>query len=71
MDTKGISNTVIKTVGTVQLRLFTDTHETTRTFHDLEGNFETQSDAVLGKDFLEERECVINYCSRQIVMKMK
>jgi len=25
-------------------------------------------DAILGKDFLQERESVINYCSRQIVM---
>jgi len=28
-------------------------------------------DAILGKDFLEERESVINYCSRQIVMNDK
>jgi len=68
MDIKGISNTVIKTVGTVELKLFTDTHETTHTFHVLEGNFGTHYDAILGKDFLEERESVINYCSRQIVM---
>ena len=27
-----------------------------------------QYDAILGKDFLEERESVINYCSRQLVM---
>jgi len=27
-----------------------------------------QYDAILGKDFLEQRESIINYCSRQLVM---
>jgi methylaspartate ammonia-lyase len=27
-----------------------------------------QYDGILGRDFLEERESVINYCSRQIIM---
>jgi hypothetical protein len=71
MNIKGISKTVMKTVGKVDLRLFTDTHETTHTFHVLGGNFEKHYDAILGKDFLEERESVINYCSRQIVMNNK
>jgi len=52
MNTKGISNTVMKPVGKIDLKLFTDTHETTHTFHVLRGNFETHYDAILGKDFL-------------------
>jgi hypothetical protein len=68
INIKGISNTVMKTVGKIYLKLFTDTHETTRAFHVIGGNFETPSNAILGKDFLEERERVINYCSRQIVI---
>jgi len=71
MNIKGISNTVIKTVGKIDLKLLTDTHKTTHTFHVLEGNFETHYDAISGKDFLEERESVINYCSRQIAMNNK
>jgi hypothetical protein len=44
--------------------LFTDTHETTHTFHVLGGKFETHYDAILGKDFLEERESVITVHAR-------
>ena len=58
----------MKTVNTIYLKLFKDTHETMHKFHVLGGNFETHYDAILGKDFLEERESVINYCSRQIIM---
>ena len=54
--------------GTVELKLFTKTHETMHTFHVLGKDFEMHYDAILGKDFLDEREIVINYCSHQIVM---
>ena len=68
VNIKGISSTVMKTEGTVELKLFTETHETIHTFHVLGKDFEMHYDAILGKDFLEEKESVINYCSRQIVM---
>ena len=68
VDIKGISNTIMKTEGTIELKLFTDTHETTHTFHVLRENSELPYDAILGKDFFETREGVINYCSRQIIM---
>jgi hypothetical protein len=68
VDIKGITNAVMKTEGTVDLKLFTDTHETVHTFHVLTGDCNMHYDAILGKDFLEERESVINYCSRQIIM---
>jgi hypothetical protein len=68
VDIKGISNTIMKTEGTIDLKLFTDKHETTHTFHVLGGNSEFIYDAILGKDFFEMKESVINYCSRQIIM---
>lgn len=68
VEIKGISNTVMKTEGTLDLKLFTDTHETSHTFHVLGKNLEMQYDAILGKDFLEERESVIDYCARKIIM---
>ena len=64
VDIKGISNTVMKTEGTMDLKLFTDTHETTHTFYVLREN----SDAILGMDFFETKDRVINYCSCQIIM---
>ena len=68
VDIKGISKAVMRTEGTVELKLFTETHETTHTFHVLGEDSEMHCDAIFGKDFLEERDSVINYCSRQLVM---
>ena len=67
VDIKGICNAVLKTEGIINLKLLTDTHETVHAFHVLGEPFELQYDGILGKDFLEERESVINYCSRQII----
>jgi hypothetical protein len=62
MEIKEISNTVMETLGKIDLKLFTDTHGTTHTFHVLGGKFDTLCHAILGKEFLEERKSVINYC---------
>jgi hypothetical protein len=53
VDIKGISSTVMKTEGTIDLKLFAHTHETTLTFHVLGGNSELPYDAILGKDFFK------------------
>jgi len=58
----------MKTEGTIDLQLFTDTHEITHTFDVLGGNSELPYNLILGKDFFETREGMINYCSRQIIM---
>jgi hypothetical protein len=68
VDIKGISNTILKTKGTIDLKLFTDTHETIHTFQVLGENSELLHDAILGKDFFETKRSVINYCSRQVIM---
>ena len=68
IDIKGIGNVVLKTAGTVELKLLTATHETSHLFHVLEEPSALQCDGILGKDFLEEKESIINYCSRQIIM---
>jgi hypothetical protein len=68
VDIKEITNTALKTEGTIDLKLFTDTHETIHTFLVYRENSSMHFDAFLGKDFLEERQSVIDYCSRQIIM---
>ena len=55
VDIKGISNTVMRTEGTVELKLFTETHVKTHTFHVLGKESEMQYDAILGKDFFWKR----------------
>jgi hypothetical protein len=62
------SLTPLRKEGTIDLKLFTDTHETIHTFHVLGEPSELHYDVILGKGFLEERESVINYWSRQIVI---
>ena len=46
----------------------TDKHKAVHAFHVLGEPSALQYDGILGRDFLEERERVINYCSRQIIM---
>ena len=67
-EIKGIGNTVLKTDCIVELKLLTEKHETVHNFHVLSEPSALQCDGILGNYFLEERECVINYCSRQIIM---
>ena len=58
----------LKTAGTIELKLLTASHEISHLFHVLEEPSALQWDGILGKDFLEEKESIINYCSRQIIM---
>ena len=53
INVKGIANTLIKTEGTVKLKLFTPTHETTYTFHVTGDSFDCKYDGILGRDFWE------------------
>ena len=69
IEIKGISKGVMKTKGTVNLKLFTDTHETTHEFHVFGDNFQLQYDGILGRDFWESKNAVISYCNREILME--
>jgi hypothetical protein len=44
-------------------------HETVHTFHVLGENSNLHYDAILGKDFLEEKRSVIDYFSRQLIIE--
>jgi hypothetical protein len=68
INIRGISNTLIKTEGTMILKLFTNTHETTHKFHVVGEEFEIHYDRNLGRDFFEDKQSVINYCVQQIIM---
>jgi hypothetical protein len=68
VDIKGISNTTMRTEGSISLKIFTETHETMHIVHVFGEDSEMHYDAMLDKDFLEERKSVINYCSSQLLM---
>ena len=65
---KEISDTIMKTEGTITLKLFTDTHETTHTFHVFGSEFGIQCDGILGRDFFEDKQSIIRYCDQQIIL---
>ena len=65
---KGISDMIMKTEGTITLKLFTDTHETTHTFHVVGSEFGIQYDGILGSDFFEDKQSIVSYCDQQIIM---
>jgi hypothetical protein len=69
INIKGISDTILKTGGTVELKLTMGPYETTHTFHVMEGNLQWQYDGILGRDFWEDKEANISYCDRKITMK--
>ena len=58
----------MKTEGIIYKKFLTDPHDTIHTFYVLGEPSALQYEVILGKDFLEERESVINYCSSQIIM---
>jgi hypothetical protein len=68
INVKGIADTLLRTEGTVTLKLFTTTHETTHTFHVMGDNFDCRCDGILGRDFVEDKRTNISYCDREIVM---
>jgi hypothetical protein len=57
IEVKGISKGVMKTKGTINLKLFTDTHETTHDFHVIGDSFQLQYDGILGRDFSVKQKC--------------
>ena len=65
---KGTVNTVMKTEGPIMLKLFTDTHETTHTFHVVRKEFGIQYDGILGRNFFEDKQSIINYCNQRVIM---
>jgi hypothetical protein len=68
INVRGISNTLLRTEGTVMIKLFTTTHETTHTFHIMGDSFDCQYDGILGQDFWKDKRATINYCDRIITM---
>ena len=68
INMKGISNELLRTEGTVMLKLFTLTHETTHLFHVMGEGFDCRYDRILGQDFWKEKGATIDYCNREITM---
>ena len=68
INVKGISNALLRTDGTVLLRLFTLTQETTQLFHVMGEGFDCRYDGILGQDFWMDKGATIDYCNHEITM---
>jgi hypothetical protein len=55
VNVKGISNALLRTEGTVLLKLFIGTPETTRMFHVMGDGFDCRYDGILGQDFWRDK----------------
>jgi hypothetical protein len=65
---RGISSALlIRTEGTVTLKLLTPAHETTHAFHITGDNFDCQYDGILGQEFWKDKRATI-YCDRKTTM---
>jgi hypothetical protein len=63
---RGIANTPLKIEGTVTLKLFSPSHETSYTFHAMGDNFDCRYNAILDHDVCEKKT-TISYCDCEIV----
>ena len=68
IDAKGISDAILRTEGTVLLKLFTLTHEMTHLFHVIGDKFDFRYDGILGQDFWKDKGATTDYCDRVITM---
>jgi hypothetical protein len=68
INVKGISNALLRTEGTVMLKLFTLTHETIHLFHVMGEGFDCRYDGILGQDFWKDKGATIEYCNREITV---
>ena len=59
INVKGISNAPLRTEGTVLLKLFTLTHETTHLFHVMGEGFGCRCNGILGQDFWRDKELLL------------
>lgn len=57
---KGITNSTLESLGTINLKLFLKKH-ITHAFHLVSDEFNIKTDGILGKDFLNFYNCLINY----------
>jgi hypothetical protein len=55
-------------MGTVNLRLHADAHETTHDFHVIGNSLRLLYDGFSGRDFWEQNKAAISYCNREILM---
>ena len=62
------SKTIMKTEGTIILKLFTKTHETINTFHVVGEEFGIQYGGILGRNFFEDKQSIINCWDQQMIM---
>lgn len=61
VDIKGVTNTSIRSLGSINSQLNINDHTLSQKLHIVPENFNIPSDGILGKDFLKNFQCTINY----------
>lgn len=58
---KGITNDAISSLGTAHIDLYLDNHVLSHKFHIVPDNFNINTDGIIGKDFLSQYNCSLDY----------
>jgi hypothetical protein len=63
LSVKGISDALLRTDGTVLLKYFTTTQETTHLFQVMGDSLDCRYDGILGQNFWKDKRATIDYCN--------
>lgn len=61
VNIKGVTQNLVKTLGTTRTSIFFGNNALPHEFHVVENNFPIPADGILGRDFLTRRKCILNY----------
>jgi len=67
-NVKGISDVLSRTTGTLLLKWFTLTHETSHLFHVIGDNFDFRYYGILDQEIWKGKRSTIDYCNSVIIM---
>jgi hypothetical protein len=68
LNVKGISDSIIKTLGELNIGLCTKGHKMEHPFQIVGDGIDIPYDGILGKDFFERKGAKIDYSQRQVIM---
>lgn len=68
INIRGVTDSTIKTFGTIYLKLFLNTVVLCHKFHVVPDEFNISSDGILGKDFMKTFNCILSYKSMKLTI---
>lgn len=70
-EIRGVTDGILKTLGTTTTTLFNDELQITHDFHIVSNNFPIPCDAILGLNFIQKFKCVLDYEKSVLILNLK